>query len=73
MERGVTIVLYYGNGKYEPAGLRGSPMHQTGVALARLGYVVLCPDALGFGDFLVALLLGSVVGGAAFAVAMMKK
>jgi dienelactone hydrolase len=40
----------YGNGKYEPAGLRGSPMHQTGVALARLGYVVLCPDALGFGD-----------------------
>lgn len=40
----------YGNGKYEPAGLRGAPMHQTGVALARLGYVVLCPDALGFGD-----------------------
>jgi hypothetical protein len=30
-------------------------------------------DALGFGDFLVALLLGSVIGGAAFAVAMMKK
>lgn len=40
----------YGNGKYEPAGLRGSEMHHTGVALARLGYVVLCPDALGFGD-----------------------
>lgn len=40
----------YGNGKYEPAGLRGSAMHHTGVALAREGYVVLCPDALGFGD-----------------------
>jgi dienelactone hydrolase len=40
----------YGNGKYEPAGLRGSAMHHTGVSLARLGYVVLCPDALGFGD-----------------------
>jgi dienelactone hydrolase len=40
----------YGNGKYEPAGLRGSAMHHTGVALAREGYAVLCPDALGFGD-----------------------
>jgi hypothetical protein len=30
-------------------------------------------DALGFGDFLIALLLGSVIGGAAFGVAMMKK
>jgi dienelactone hydrolase len=40
----------YNNGKYEPAGLRGVPMHQTGVALGREGYAVLCPDALGFGD-----------------------
>lgn len=37
-------------GKVEPAGLAGSPMHHTGVALARLGYVVLCPDALTFGE-----------------------
>jgi dienelactone hydrolase len=35
-------------GKSEPAGLDGNPMHHTGVALARLGYVVLCPDALCF-------------------------
>lgn len=37
-------------GKSEPAGLLGNPMHHTGVALAREGYVVLCPDALGFED-----------------------
>jgi len=35
-------------GKSEPAGLKGNPMHFTGAALAREGYVVLCPDALGF-------------------------
>ena len=35
-------------GKTEPAGLSGDPMHHTGVALAKLGYVVLCPDALCF-------------------------
>lgn len=35
-------------GKSEPAGLEGDPMHHTGVALAKLGYVVLCPDALCF-------------------------
>jgi dienelactone hydrolase len=35
-------------GKSEPAGLAGDPMHHTGVALAKLGYVVLCPDALCF-------------------------
>jgi len=35
-------------GKSEPAGLAGGPMHHTGVALAKLGYVVLCPDALCF-------------------------
>ena len=35
-------------GKTEPAGLAGNPMHHTGVALAKQGYVVLCPDALGF-------------------------
>jgi dienelactone hydrolase len=35
-------------GKSEPAGLAGDPMHHTGVALAKEGYVVLCPDALGF-------------------------
>jgi len=37
-------------GKSEPAGLAGNPMHHTGVALAREGYVVLCPDALCFED-----------------------
>lgn len=35
-------------GKSEPAGLAGNPMHHTGAALAREGYVVLCPDALCF-------------------------
>ncbi len=34
----------------EPAGLKLGPMHHTGVALAREGYVVLCPDAAGFGE-----------------------
>ncbi len=38
----------YTLGKSEPAGLAGNPMHHTGVALAREGYVVLCPDALCF-------------------------
>jgi dienelactone hydrolase len=40
----------YGIGKTEPAGLGGAEMHHTGVHLAREGYVVLCPDALGFGE-----------------------
>ncbi len=35
-------------GKSEPACLAGNTMHHTGVALAKLGYVVLCPDALCF-------------------------
>ncbi|MFN0198439.1 MAG: dienelactone hydrolase family protein [Planctomycetaceae bacterium] len=35
-------------GKTEPAGLAGDPMHHTGAALAKEGYVVLCPDALCF-------------------------
>ena len=35
-------------GKSEPAGLIGNPMHHTGVTLVQNGYVVLCPDALGF-------------------------
>jgi len=38
----------YHMGKSEPAGLDGNPMHHTGVALAREGYVVICPDALCF-------------------------
>lgn len=38
----------WNKGKSEPAGLGFNPMHHTGVALARLGYVVLCPDALCF-------------------------
>jgi len=38
----------YHLGKSEPAGLEGNPMHFTGAALAREGYVVLCPDALAF-------------------------
>jgi dienelactone hydrolase len=37
-------------GKVEPAGLAGSPMHHTGGALARAGYVVICPDAICFGQ-----------------------
>jgi dienelactone hydrolase len=37
-------------GKSEPAGLSGNPMHFTGLALVRLGYVVLCPDAVCFED-----------------------
>ena len=37
-------------GKSEPSGLAGNPMHHIGVALAREGYVVLCPDALCFGE-----------------------
>jgi len=36
-------------GSVEPAGLAGSPMHHTGVALAKEGYVAICPDALCFG------------------------
>jgi dienelactone hydrolase len=40
----------YHLGKSEPAGLAGNAMHHTGAALAREGYVVLCPDALGFED-----------------------
>ncbi|MEM7012648.1 MAG: dienelactone hydrolase family protein [Verrucomicrobiota bacterium] len=38
----------YHLGKNEPAGLAGNEMHHTGVALAKEGYVVLCPDALAF-------------------------
>lgn len=38
----------YHLGKSEPAGLAGDPMHFTAVALAREGYVVLCPDSLCF-------------------------
>jgi len=38
----------YHLGKTEPAGLAGNPMHHTGVALVKEGYVVLCPDALCF-------------------------
>lgn len=37
-------------GKSEPAGLAGNEMHHTGVALAKEGYVVICPDAWGFED-----------------------
>lgn len=35
-------------GKSEPAGVAGDPMHWTGKLLAQQGYVVLCPDAIGF-------------------------
>ncbi len=38
----------YDLGKSEPAGLAGDPMHHTGAKFAKLGYVVLCIDALGF-------------------------
>ncbi len=40
----------YPLGKSESAGFAGNPMHHTGPLLAREGYVVLCPDALGFED-----------------------
>jgi dienelactone hydrolase len=40
----------YHLGKSEPAGLAGNPMHHTAVALAKEGYMVLCPDALCFED-----------------------
>lgn len=40
----------YHLGKSEPAGLAGNPMHFTGAALAKAGFVVLCPDALCFED-----------------------
>ena len=43
----------YDVGKDEPAGVRSpnfGEMHMTGAALAREGYVVLCPDAAGFGE-----------------------
>jgi dienelactone hydrolase len=35
-------------GKSEPAGLMENPLHHTGAALVKQGYVVLCPDALCF-------------------------
>ncbi len=38
----------WSKGKSEPAGLMADPMHHTGAALAREGYVVLSPDALCF-------------------------
>jgi dienelactone hydrolase len=38
----------WNKGKSEPAGLGFNPMHHTGVALVKEGYVVLCPDALCF-------------------------
>jgi dienelactone hydrolase len=40
----------YDLGKSEPAGLAGNPMHHTAVALAHEGYVVICPDAMCFGE-----------------------
>jgi len=38
----------YQIGKSEPAGLMGSAMHHAGVSLAEQGFVVICPDAIGF-------------------------
>lgn len=38
----------YHLGKSEPAGLAGNPRQHTGAALAKEGYVVICPDALCF-------------------------
>ena len=38
----------YRVGKSEPAGLAGETMYHYGVDLCRRGYVVLCPDHLGF-------------------------
>ena len=44
----VAVWHQHASGKSEPAGLAGNPMHHTGAALAKEGYVVLCPDALCF-------------------------
>lgn len=38
----------YHLGKSEPAGMDGAQMHHTGVGLAQEGFVVVCPDAVGF-------------------------
>lgn len=38
----------YAFGKSEPAGLAGDAAQHTGVELCRRGFVVLCPDHLGF-------------------------
>ena len=35
-------------GKSEPAGLIGNPIHHSAVALAKMGFTVLCPDAVCF-------------------------
>ena len=40
----------YHLGKSEPAGLAGNPIHHTEATPARESYVVLCPDALCFGE-----------------------
>lgn len=37
-------------GKSEPAGLTPDPMYHYGLELCRRGYVVVCPDHLGFED-----------------------
>ncbi len=37
-------------GKLEPAGLEGDPEQACGEELARQGFVVLAPDAIGFGE-----------------------
>ena len=37
-------------GKNEPAGMAGAAMHQLGPRLARQGYIVLCFDAICFGE-----------------------
>jgi len=40
----------YHLGKSEPTGLAGNPMQHYGLELCLRGYVVLCPDHLGFED-----------------------
>jgi dienelactone hydrolase len=40
----------YNLGKSEPAGLAGNPMYHYGLDLCLRGFVVLCPDHLGFED-----------------------
>lgn len=42
----------YTDGKAEPAGMGGNPEHALGPWLARRGFAVLCPDALGHGTYL---------------------
>lgn len=46
----------YTLGKLEPAGLQGDASRAIGLELARHGYLVLCPDLVGHGDYISSLI-----------------